>query len=154
MLSGRESGIRGRGTLPLSKSNRRRAGRRSRGWRKSLSPHVQHQQLVDGAVGQALPLVQAVQVRIGFLQGRGAIVAVPVPNGQIQRSAGVGQGLQGRRPIGCWSAGRRPLSPIPELAEAQKRITVLPVKSLARTKLSTGQSFHTKKLLSCISCYS
>lgn len=43
-------------------------------------------------------------------------------------------------PAPASSARSWPLSPKPELAEVQKGITVLPVKSLLWTKVSTGQA--------------
>ena len=43
-------------------------------------------------------------------------------------------------PVPASSASSSPLWPKPELEEVQKGITVLPVKSLASTKVSTGQA--------------
>ena len=56
------------------------------------------------------------------------------------------EGLERKRtpscqsPVPASSASSVPLSPRPELAEVQKGITVLPVKSLASTKPLTGQA--------------
>ena len=43
-------------------------------------------------------------------------------------------------PVPARSASRVPLSPIPDEEEVQNGITVLPVKSLFSTKLSTGHA--------------
>ena len=43
-------------------------------------------------------------------------------------------------PVPASSASNSPLSPRPELEEVQNGMTVLPVKSLASTKPSTGQA--------------
>ena len=43
-------------------------------------------------------------------------------------------------PVPARSAKSCPLSPMSEVEEVQKGITVLPVKSLASTKVSTGQA--------------